>query len=300
MKEKRTYFDPDVLARINGLFLRARHVVDGLLLGIHKSRSKGFSTDFEEYREYTPGDDLRHLDWKAYGKFDRYFIKQYRRTSNLKTQILLDVSGSMDYGSDHMSKFDYGCLLAASLSYLMLKQQDGVGLVTFSENVVNVIPPGARQGHLAAIIESLEASRPQGRSAVGQVLQQLAVGFTRRGLTILISDLLDDPEEVLKGIKLLRYRGGDIIVFHLLDKDELDFPFQEVTKFKDLEEDLELLTDPRDIRKAYLKTIAFLIDTYRTSCGIHFVDYALLNTSTPLDQALVSYLSWRDKSIFNP
>jgi uncharacterized protein (DUF58 family) len=300
MKQERTYFDPDVLARINGLNLRARQVVDGLLVGIHKSRSKGFSTDFEEYREYTPGDDLRHLDWKAYGKFDRYFIKQYRRTSNLKAQILLDVSGSMDYSSDHVSKFEYGCLLAASLSYLMLKQQDAVGLVTFSEKVVRFIPSKAHQGHLVAILEALEASRPQGRSAAGPVLQKLAAGLTRRGLIVLISDLLDEPEQVLRGIKQLRYRGGDVIVFHLLDKDELDFPFEEVTRFHDLEEDLELLTDPRAIRKAYLKAIASLIDTYRVGCGINCVDYSLLNTSDPLDQVLVSYLSWRDKSIFNP
>jgi uncharacterized protein (DUF58 family) len=300
MKQERTYFDPDVLARINGLNLRARQVVDGLLVGIHKSRSKGFSTDFEEYREYTPGDDLRHLDWKAYGKFDRYFIKQYRRTSNLRAQILLDVSGSMDYSSDHVSKFEYGCLLAASLSYLMLKQQDAVGLVTFSEKVVSFIPSKAHQGHLVAILEALEASRPQGKSAVGPVLQQLAAGLTRRGLIVLISDLLDEPEQVLRGIKQLRYRGGDVIVFHLLDKDELDFPFEEVSRFHDLEEDLELLTDPRAIRKAYLKAIASLIDTYRAGCGINHVDYSLLNTSDPLDQVLVSYLSWRDKSIFNP
>jgi uncharacterized protein (DUF58 family) len=300
MKQEKTYFDPNLLARVNGLILRARQVVDGLRLGIHKSRSKGFSTDFEEYREYSPGDDLRHLDWKAYGKFDRYYIKQYRRTTNLKAQILLDVSGSMDYGSQGLSKFDYGCLLAASLSYLMLKQQDAVGLVTFSDKVDRVIPSKSRQGHLATIIEALETSRPQGKSAVGPVLQRLASGFTRRGLAVLISDLLDDPEEVLKGIKQLRYRGGDVIVFHLLDKDELDFPFQEVTRFQDLEEDLKVLTEPRAIRKAYLEAIASLIDTYRTGCGINTVDYVLLNTSAPLDRALVSYLSWRDKGIFNP
>ncbi|MEE8448729.1 MAG: DUF58 domain-containing protein [Thermodesulfobacteriota bacterium] len=300
MKQEKTYFDPNLLSRVNGLILRARQVVDGLRLGIHKSRSKGFSTDFEEYREYSPGDDLRHLDWKAYGKFDRYFIKQYRRTTNLKAQILLDVSGSMDYGSQGLSKFDYGCLLAASLSYLMLKQQDAPGLVTFSDKVDRVIPSKARQGHLATIIEALEASRPQGKSAVGPVLQRLASSFTRRGLAVIISDLLDDPEEILKGIKQLRYRGGDVIVFHLLDKDELDFPFQEVTRFQDLEEDLKVLADPRAIRKAYLEAIASLIDTYRTGCGINTVDYVLLNTSAPLDRALVSYLSWRDKGIFNP
>jgi uncharacterized protein (DUF58 family) len=206
----------------------------------------------------------------------------------------------MDYSSDHVSKFEYGCLLAASLSYLMLKQQDAVGLVTFSEKVVSFIPSKAHQGHLVAILEALEASRPQGKSAVGPVLQQLAAGLTRRGLIVLISDLLDEPEQVLKGIKQLRYRGGDVIVFHLLDKDELDFPFEEVSRFHDLEEDLELLTDPRAIRKAYLKAIASLIDTYRAGCGINYVDYSLLNTSVPLDQVLVSYLSWRDKSIFNP
>ncbi len=300
IKQQMSYFDPEVLARVNGLLFRARQVVDGLLFGIHKSRAKGLSSDFEEYREYSPGDDVKHLDWKAYGKFDRYFIKQYRTTTNLRAQILLDVSGSMDYGSNHLSKFEYGCLLAASLSYLMFKQQDAVGLITFSEKVEQIIPARARHGHLAAILEAMEAIRPRGRSAVGPVLQQLASGFTRRGLAVLISDLLDDPEAVMKGIKQLRFRCGDVIVFHILDKDELDFPFKDVTRFQDLEEDLQLLTEPRAIRKAYLKTINTLIDTYRKGCGENTVDYVLLNTSAPLDQALVSYLSWRDKGIFNP
>ncbi|MEE8448555.1 MAG: DUF58 domain-containing protein [Thermodesulfobacteriota bacterium] len=300
MKQESNYFDPNILAHINGLLLRARLVVDGLLLGIHKSRAKGLSTDFEEYREYSPGDDVRHLDWKSYAKFDRYFIKEYRRTTNLKTQILLDVSGSMDYSSAKLSKFDYGCLLAACLSHLMLRQQDAVGLVTFSEKVVNVVPARARQGHLMAILEALEGSRPQGKSAAGPVLQQLAAGLAGRGLVVLISDLLDESEEVLKGIKHLRYRGNDVIVFHLLDRDELDFPFSEVTRFEDLEEDLKLLTDPREIRKTYLQAITSLIDTYRGGCGANSVDYVLLNTSTPLDRGLVSYLSWRDKGIFNP
>lgn len=300
MKPAKNYFDPQILARINGLLLRARLVVDGLLLGIHKSRAKGFSSDFEEYREYSPGDDVRHLDWKAYGKFDRYFIKEFRRTTNLKAQILLDVSRSMDYASDGVTKFDYGCLLAASLAYMMIKQQDAVGLFTFNEKVMTALPARARQGHLSALVEALEGSRPQGRSAAGPVLQQLAAGLAGRGLVVLISDLLDDPEEVLKGIKHLRYRGSDVIVFHLLDKDELDFPFSDVTRFEDLEEDLKLLTDPRAIRKTYLKAVSSLIDTYRDGCSINSVDYVLLNTSTPLDKALVSYLSWRDKGIFNP
>jgi uncharacterized protein (DUF58 family) len=269
MKPAKNYFDPQILARINGLLLRARLVVDGLLLGIHKSRAKGFSSDFEEYREYSPGDDVRHLDWKAYGKFDRYFIKEFRRTTNLKAQILLDVSRSMDYASDGVTKFDYGCLLAASLAYMMIKQQDAVGLFTFNEKVMTALPARARQGHLSALVEALEGSRPQGRSAAGPVLQQLAAGLAGRGLVVLISDLLDDPEEVLN-------------------------------RFEDLEEDLKLLTDPRAIRKTYLKAVSSLIDTYRDGCSINSVDYVLLNTSTPLDKALVSYLSWRDKGIFNP
>jgi len=246
------YFDPKVLANLKHLFLRARFVVDGLMVGVHPSRAKGFSSEFEGHREYAQGEDVRHIDWKAYGKFDRYFIKEYRETTNVRTHIVLDASASMGYASNGWSKFDYGSTLAASLAYLMLKQQDAVGLITFSGKVDTVLPCKGTQNHLLAILQALEGRRPSGQTTTGLVLQELAGSLKRKGLVILISDLLDDPEGVLRGLKQLRSRQNDVIVFHLLDKDELEFPFEEPTIFKDLEEDIKLLADPHAIRPAYL------------------------------------------------
>lgn len=300
MKKEKDYFDPQVLAKINSLSLRARFVVDGIMLGIHKSRAKGLSTEFEEHREYSPGDDLRRLDWKAYGKFDRYFVKEYRRTTNLRSYILLDCSNSMAYAGNGISKFEYGCYLAASLAYLMLGQQDAVGLVTFSDKVEKTIPAKARQDQFVAILKELEERVPRGTSAVGPVLQEVAAGLKGRGLVMVISDLLDDSEAVTKGLRHLRYRGNDVLVFHLLDEEELNFPFDDMSLFKDLEEDLKALTDPRAIKKAYLEILGNLIETYRSSCCDARIDYSLFSTATPLDKALVGYLAWRDKGIFSP
>ena len=289
------HFDPKVLAKLKKLHLRARFVVDGMMIGIHPSRAKGVSSEFEEHREYSPGDDIRRIDWKAYGKFDRYFIKEYRETTNLKTCIVLDSSSSMSYASDGWSKFDYGSTLTASLAYLMLKQQDAVGLITFSNRIEKVIPPKAIHEYLFAILRELEERKPKGETRTGAVLQELAGSLNRRGLIILISDLLDKPEEVLKGLRQLRSRGNDVIVFHLLDRDELEFPFKEATLFQDLEEDLNLLTDPYAVRSAYLKTIQALIESYRRSCASELIDYSLLDTSVGLDRAMTRYLSWREK-----
>ena len=289
------YFDPKVLAKLKNLYLRAKFVVDGLMIGIHPSRSKGFSSEFEEHREYTQGDDIRHIDWKAYGKSDRYFIKEYREATNLRGHILLDASSSMSYASNGWSKFDYGATLAASLAYLMLKQQDSVGLMTFAQKIDRVVPPLAAPGHLFAILKELEDTAPRGETAAGAILQELAGSLKRRGFIVLISDLLDRSEEVLRGLKQLRSRGSDVIVFQLLDRDELDFPFEDSTLFEDLEEDLELLTDPPAIRPAYQKAIQDLIKGYRQSCASYRIDYSLFDTATGLDRALVRYLTWREK-----
>jgi len=289
------HFDPKVLAKLKNLYLRARVVVDGVMVGIHPSRAKGLSSEFEEHREYSPGDDVRHIDWKAYGKFDRYSIKEYRETTNLKAYILLDASSSMSYASDGWSKFEYGSTLTASLAYLMLKQQDAVGLITFSSRVEKMVPPMATPGHLFAILKELEDSITRGETSSGSILQELAGSLKRRGFIILISDLLDKPEEVMRGLKQLRSKGNDVMVFQLLDRDELEFPFEQPTLFIDLEEDMKLLTNPQDVRPAYLKSMNSLIEGYRQSCASYLIDYSLFNTSTGLDRALVRYLTWREK-----
>ncbi len=289
------HFDPKVLAKLKRLYLRARAVVDGVMVGMHPSRAKGLSAEFEEHREYSQGDDARRIDWKAYARFDRYFIKEFRQTTNLKAHIILDSSSSMGYASNGWSKFDYGATLAASLAYLMLKQQDAVGLITFSDQIEKIIPPKAVHGYLFGILRELEERKPKGITRTGTVLQELAGSLKRRGLVLLISDLLDEPEEVVKGLKQLRSRGNDVIVFQLLDKDELEFPFREATLFQDLEEDLRLLTDPDTVRSAYLKALRSLVENYRQSCASELIDYSLLDTSTGLDRALVRYLTWREK-----
>ncbi len=293
MSKRLNHFDPRVLAGLKHLFLRARFVVDGLMVGVHPSRAKGFSSEFEGHREYSQGEDVRHIDWKAYGKFDRYFIKEYRETTNVRAYIVLDASASMGYASDGWSKFDYGSTLAASLAYLMLKQQDAVGLIAFSDKADAMLPPKATQNHLLAILRALEERRPAGETSTGLVLQELAGAVSRKGIVILISDLLSDTDGVLRGLRQLRSRQNDVMVFHVLDKHELEFPFEEPTLFKDLEEDIKLLTDPHETRPAYLKALANLIAEYKNACAASLIDYSLFDTSVGLDRALVRYLAWR-------
>jgi len=292
---ERSYFDPVVLARISNLYLRARWVVEGMMSGIHKSRAKGFSVEFEEHREYSPGDEIRRIDWKALGKFDRYFIKEYEDETNLRAYLLLDSSASMDYGSNGISKFDYACTLTASLAYLILRQQDAAGLVTFSDQILSFVPPKARRGYLIELLHALEGKRPSGETNVGKILQEIAGKMRRRGLVILVSDLIDEPEEILKGLRLFRFKGNDVIVFHLLDVAELELPFDGNILFEDMEQvDLRVTADPQAIRKVYRKVVDEFIDHVRKECRDNSIDYQLLSTATPLDRALVSYLSWRD------
>jgi len=291
---ERSYFDPFVLARLSNLYLKARWVVEGVMSGIHRSRSKGFSVEFEEHREYSPGDEIRRIDWKALGKFDRYFIKETEDETNLRAYLLLDTSASMDYSSNGISKFEYGSILTASLAYLILQQQDAAGLVTFSNRVESFIPPRAKRGYLMEILHHLEAGRPSGETDVGKILQEIAGKMNRRGLVILVSDLLDEPEEILKGLRLFRFKGNDVIVFHLLDPAELELPFDGNILFEDIEQaNLRVTTDPQAIRKIYRGVVEEFIERLRKACLENSIDYQFLSTSTPLDHALVSYLSWR-------
>jgi uncharacterized protein (DUF58 family) len=290
----KNYFDPKVLAGIANLSLRARWVVEGIMSGVHRSRSKGFSVEFEEHREYSPGDEIRRIDWKALGKFDRYFIKEYEDETNLRAYLLLDTSGSMDYASDGITKFDYGCTLTASLAYLILRQQDAAGLVTFSDHIEAFVPPKAKRDYLLEILRALENRGPVGETNVGKILEEIAGQIKRRGLVVLVSDLLDEPERILKGLRLFRFKGNDVIVFHLLDPAELSLPFDGNVLFEDLEEqNLRVVADPRAIRKTYREVVEEFIRRIRQECHESVIDYQPISTSTPLDQALASYLSWR-------
>ena len=290
----RSYFDPLVLARLSNLYLRARWVVEGIMSGIHRSRSKGFSVEFESHREYSPGDELRRIDWKAFGKFDRYFIKETEDETNLRATLVLDASASMDYGSNGITKFEYASILTASLAYLILKQQDAAGVVTFSNRVESFIPPKAKRGYVFEILRELEARQPSGETNTGKILQEIAGKMKRRGLVILISDLLDEPEEVLKGLRLFRFNGHDVIVFHVMDSAEIELPFDGNILFEDMEQaDLKVTADPQTIRRVYRGVVDEFIDHLRKECHASSIDYQLVSTSTPLDRALVSYLSWR-------
>jgi uncharacterized protein (DUF58 family) len=290
----KSYFDPLVLARLSNLYLKARWVVEGIMSGIHRSRSKGFSVEFEEHREYSPGDEIRRIDWKALGKTDKYFIKETEDETNLRAHLILDVSASMDYSSNGISKFAYGCILTASLAYLILKQQDAAGLVTFSNRIESFIPPRAKRGYLMEILHALEGQTPSGETALGKILQEIAGKINRRGLVILISDLLDEPEDILEGLRLFRFKGSDVIVFHLLDAAELDLPFDGNILFEDTEQThLRVTADPQAIRQVYRKVVEEFTGHLRKQCQERSIDYQLLSTTTPLDQALVSYLSWR-------
>ena len=290
----KNYFDPKVLAGIANLNLRARWVVEGIISGIHKSRAKGFSVEFEAHREYSPGDEIRRIDWKALGKFDRYFIKEYEDETNLRAYLCLDASASMDYASDGVTKFDYGCTLTASLAYLILRQQDAAGLVTFSNRVESFVPPRAKRDYLTQILHALENRGPAGETNVGKILEEVAGQIRRRGLVILVSDLLDEPERILKALRLFRFKGNDVIVFHLLDPAELDLPFEGNILFEDLEAlDLRVVADPRAIRKTYRQVVDEFVGEMRKQCHDSGIDYQLISTATPLDKALASYLSWR-------
>lgn len=292
---ERSYFDPLVLARLSSLSLKARWVVEGIMSGIHRSRSKGFSVEFEEHREYSPGDEIRRIDWKALGKFDRYFIKETEDETNLRATLILDGSASMDYGSNGVTKFEYASILTASLAYLILRQQDAAGVVTFSDRVESFIPPKAKRGYVFEILRALEAHRPAGETDAGKILQEIAGKITRRGLVVLVSDLLDDTEEVLKALRLLRFNGHDVIVFHVMDSAEIELPFDGNILFEDMEEpNLKVTADPQTIREVYRGVVDEFIERMRKECHSSTIDYQLVSTATPLDRALVSYLSWRD------
>jgi uncharacterized protein (DUF58 family) len=289
--------DPAVLARLGSLDIKARAIVEGFLSGLHRSPFKGFSVEFAEYRQYIPGDDLSTIDWKVYGRSDRYYVKKFEEETNLACHLVLDVSQSMGYGSGSLTKLEYGACLAASLGYLMNRQRDAVGLLAFDEEIVSRLPTSVRPGHLHALLVTLERLRPGARTNVSKPLHQLADALTKRGIVVLISDLFDDPEQVIKGLKHFRFRGSEVIVFHVLDADEIHFPFERATRFEDLETRDEVLAIPALVREHYLQQLDALITRYRRELGAVGIDYCLLDTSKPLDLALMAYLSSRGRGL---
>ncbi|MFB0527271.1 MAG: DUF58 domain-containing protein [bacterium] len=290
---KRGYIDPLIVAKLSTMLLRARFVVEGFIAGLHQSPYRGFSLEFAQHREYSPGDETRHVDWKVYGRKDKYFVKQYQEETNLKGYILLDRSASMGYKSGQISKLQYGSYLAASLAFLMLRQQDSVGLATFDERIKKYIPPRQSKGHLSLILEELEKLVPSSQTGINRSLRELGQYTKRRGLIILISDLLDEQEKVLNGLKYFRFKKHEVIVFHLLDPAELELPFTNILWLEDMENRKRVLTHPEIIREKYKNVLKEFVETYKLSCLRSDIDYCLINTKTPLDFSLGAYLARR-------
>jgi len=293
----RPFLDPAVVARLGTLELKARTIVEGFLSGLHRSPFKGFSVEFAEYRQYIPGDDLSTIDWKVFARSDRYYVKKFEEETNLDAHLMLDVSGSMGYGSTAMTKFEYGACLAASLAYLMNRQRDAVGLTAFDDKIVEMLPTGSRPGHLRNILLTLDRLTLGRETNVSKPLQQIVDSLSKRGLVVLISDLFDDADAVIRGLKHFQHRGNDVIVFQVLDPDEIDFPFERPTKFEDLETSEEILAVPGAVRDHYVKQMSTLIERYRRELGAAGIDYQLLSTKRPLELALMSYLSTRSRAL---
>src|SRR5262245_9103693 len=293
----RPVLDPAVVARLGTLELKARTIVEGFLSGLHRSPFKGFSVEFAEYRQYIPGDALSTIDWKVYARSDRYYVKKFEEETNLDCHVLLDVSNSMSYGSGPMTKFEYGACLAASLGYLMNRQRDAIGLTAFDENIVSMLPASSRPGHLRGVLVTLDRLKPGRKTNVSKPLHQLADSIVKRGMVVLISDLIDDPTEVIRGLKHFQFRGDDVIVFQVLDPHETDFPFDRATRFEDLETEEEIMAVPAAVRDYYLEEMGGLMERYRRELGACGIDYQLLSTKYPLELALLSYLSTRARAL---
>jgi len=276
--------------------LRARFVVEGFITGLHKSPYHGFSVEFTEHRPYMPGDEIKHIDWKAYGKTDRFYIKQFEEETNLKSYLILDASRSMEYASKgNLKKFEYASYVAAALSFLMIEQRDAVGLTVFDEGIRVSLPPRATRSYLREILKELESARPANKTGTSKSLHRIAEQIKRRGLVIVLSDLFDSPESVMTALKHFRHKGHEVVVMQILDPLERSFAFESDAIFKDLETHEEVMTQPWHIQKAYQQSMLEFLGYYQRQCRDNNIDYVLLDTSTPFDKALFEYLNKRKR-----
>jgi uncharacterized protein (DUF58 family) len=290
------FLDPRVVTRLANMELRARLVVEGFITGLHRSPYHGFSVEFAEHRQYMPGDSIRFVDWKIYGKTDRYYIKQYEEETNLRSTIVLDTSLSMGYASaGQVSKLEYGASLAAALAYLMIRQQDAVGLACFDEELRSYLPPHTTRGYLRRLLINLQNARPSGKTGAARSLHQAADRMKRRGLVIIISDLLDDPAGVIGALKHFRHRKNEVIVMHVLDPMERSFAFGTDAVFRDVETAERVTTLPWQIQDSYRGAMAQFLEAYKRECREHAIDYVMMDTATPFDVALTGYLARRER-----
>jgi uncharacterized protein (DUF58 family) len=295
MAGKQKYLDPAGLHRVGNMELVAKEVVEGFLTGRHRSPYHGFSVEYLDHRAYTPGDEIRNLDWKIVARSDKYYVKLYEEETNLRAYILLDCSSSMQFSSGDQSKLSWGSYLAAALTYLLLRQNDAVGLVEFDKGVRKFIPPRAHPTQFRRILDSLDDVQPGGETDVGAVLHEAAERTKRRGLIIVISDLIDNEESIASGLGHFRHNNHEVIVFHTMDPAELEFPYDRLTRFKDMEGAGRVVANPKSLRRRYLSRIKQFTDTVKRDCFERRISYELCNTSQPYDKFLAAYLDKRSR-----
>jgi uncharacterized protein (DUF58 family) len=289
------YLDPEALSRIKNLGLAARLVVEGFFAGMHRSPHQGFSVEFAEHREYTPGVDPRHIDWRVFGRRDKLYVKRYEEETSLRCHLVLDKSASMGYRSEavRLTKLEYASYLAASLAYLMAFQHDAVGLISHDTQVRDRVPPRQGTGHLKILLERLEGTHPGGETGLSETLHQLAETIKRRALVVVLSDLLDDPQRVVAALKHFRHKKHEVIVFHVLDPAELTFPFDDASRVEDLETGRAVVGDPRAFQKAYREEVTAFLEVLRAGCRAARIDYVLAETRQPFGDFLGAYLARR-------
>jgi len=292
-RDSKRFLRPEEISRIARLEVRARHIVEGFLSGLHRSPYLGQSVEFVQHREYVPGDDVRRIDWKVWSKTDRYFIKQYEEETNLRTTLLVDCSESMRFGTGPLNKYEYACTVAAAMAYLLLRQQDAVGLRVFDDTIRGRVDFGSRRSHLVGLLEVLDAPDPVRKTDIYGILEEVAATQNRRGLVVIVSDLFVPREGLFRGLRMLRRRGHDVMIFHVLDDEELDFNFTGTTRFEGLEESGELVCDPRSLREGYRQAIENFCTELRKRCAAETIDFQTIRTSEHLDAALAHYLNHR-------
>jgi uncharacterized protein (DUF58 family) len=295
-ESSRKLIKADVLNKITRLELKARMIVEGFLAGMHKSPYRGFSVEFASHREYVPGDEIKHVDWKVYSKTDRYYIKQYEQETNLKAYIMLDVSESMRYGrpASGVTKYQYGCWLASAIAFMLLQQQDQVGLVLFDDDIRKIIPPSGHPNHLKTLLHEFDEVEPRKKTDMEPLFHKLAEEIRRKGLVFLISDLFVPRDGLFRGLKHFRHRRHEVLVFHVMDEDELSFQLDGNLLFRGLEQAGEVRVQPRALRQAYLEVVERYLTDVRRRCIAERIDYRLINTSQPLDIALSAFLAQRE------
>ncbi len=290
-RSNREYLDPIFLSKLANMELVARCAVEGFFSGLHPSPFQGFSVEYSDHREYYPGDEVKFVDWKVFARTDRLCIKRFHQETNTTVYILLDVSKSMSFsGEGSTRKIDYACFLAAALSYLMLKQGDSTSLILFADRVIGQVPPASRRTHLHAILKTLDRNAPAGQTNLAAVLHTIAETTKRRGLVILLSDLLDDEDDIFRGLAHLKFLKHDVIVFHIMDHQELNLGYEGLIQFEDLEGSDKVRTFPQSIRSSYQQRVAEFLDNIKKTLGKSNIDYCLLETSEPLDRAFIAYL----------